>query len=121
MQLDIFLDSTNENTEATSTPYYFKETKIEDMDDDQLVYTYWQHFLPEVKKLHKEFQTGKNEHGGYTDNGWWLSRFSDFLTHTNSAPKTHEEWLYRKTGYGIFPKIWEKYSDFLIKPFDHII
>jgi hypothetical protein len=88
-------------------------SEIEQMPSGQKVVLYWQKFLPTVKKLHEERRTGKNTTGGYGCSDWWKSRFSDFLTNTNTQPKDHDEWVYRTTGYNLFEAIWAKYGDLM--------
>lgn len=75
---------------------------------------YWVKFFPSVQKLHEERATGKCTTGGFSDSDWWRCRFSDFLTNTNSQPKTHEEWVYRKNGYALWEEIWAHYAPDMI-------
>jgi hypothetical protein len=89
------------------------EGVTQNVSEGQKVVFYWQKFLPTVKKLHEERQTGKNTTGGYNCPDWWKSRFSDFLTNTNTQPKNHEEWVYRTIGYNLFDLIWSKYGDLM--------
>jgi hypothetical protein len=99
-QLDLFTPISNNEASYVSTPQAVQEQQVE---------FYWQEFLPTVQKLHTERQIGKITTGGNCYE-WWISRYSDFLTNTNTQPKNHAEWVYRTTGYNLFSLIWEKYS-----------
>lgn len=74
------------------------------------VEVYWQAFRPTVQQLHKERSTGKNTTGGFGSKGWWQSRYSDFLTNTNSMPKDQATWLYRYEGFKVWDSIWNKHE-----------
>lgn len=70
---------------------------------------YWHHFLPTVEKLLKEKHEGKIKHQCVGED-WWSSRYSDFLTNTNSAAKSDEDYQFRKAGYAVWNEIWAKYA-----------
>lgn len=77
--------------------------------DSITVQAYWNEFLPFVQKILKEKEQGKIKHS-CVGKDWWKSRYSDFLTNTNSAAKTDEEYHYRKTGYQVWEQLWQCYS-----------
>lgn len=78
---------------------------------DQLLQTYYEAFTPIVKQLWKEKNDGKNIHGGFKDQNWWHSRYSDFLSNTNSQVKDDADFQFRTKGWKLWPELWNTYKE----------
>jgi hypothetical protein len=76
---------------------------------------YWYRFKPVADKLLNEIMIGKNQYGGFGDETWWRSRFSDFLTNLNSKPKDADDFLYRHYGYMCWTDLWIKNKNYLTR------
>jgi hypothetical protein len=81
-----------------------KEINSQQKVKNSILESYWLGFKPTVEKLEKERKAGQIS--GSIDSDWWKSRYSDWLTKTNSQPKSVEEWEWRTAGYNLWDDIW---------------